>query len=807
MMKNATQVEFTFKEENRRRNRLLTRQMFSNPSLVFGLIVLTILIIIVLFGSSWGSYDPYLVAQSARPYYDTEKKEMIAPPFEPSEEYPIGTDQWGNDLLSLILYGARMTLVAGGYITLVRVFLGGFLGILAGWWEGRFIDRFIKSLSDLISSVPVLLSALIIIYALNISNGLWVFLVALSLVGWTETAQLIRSEVMRIRQKEYIEAAQAIGMTRLEIIVRHVLPNILPYLLVITALEMSAVLLLLAELGFLGTYIGGTSLYIPDVMSSEVFHLAEMPEWGALIAQSAPFIRSAPFIILAPGLAFFIAIVGLNALGEGMRWLFDRFPMSMSLLLHKRTLIFFITFIALSAYIISFTGPKTSYLRVAKSFDVDRAQAHVNALEEIRTQSVDSATEIELYVENAFKELEIGGGWKSHSFIADYHYSDYIHFTDFLSEPMLSYKMPNGESSQKLVFGEDFNIVESKELGSGKVTGKLVFIRHTYVGEEGILASQDLEGKIVIVSERMISSKLAERVALLGARAVLIVMNPNTDLITQETLLIPARSDSDASPPIPVFRITAEVTDRMLAAEGLSYDSFWEPGWDVKILETEISLELSIHKNAAVQTHSTVGFLGGYDANLAQEMVVLFTTYDSQVDIPQNFAGTAMMLEMARTWHENNLDPRRAILFVAWDSASLDAPGASAFIGNPENFKKLTGLASAVPAPMMVWQLDLPNYVDDETLYIHAASDESLRELLLDSAKLTNSPLQLETLLLAQSSEFDSTNILSLELPALALTSYGGDSIAEEATFRAAMQSYGESISYNILNILRKPKY
>ena len=208
-----TTQEFSFKEENRKRNRLLARQMVKNPSLIFGALVLLTLIIIVLFGPGWGSYDPYLVAQSARPHYDSQLKEMVSPPFEPSANYPLGTDQWGNDLLSLLLYGARMTLIAGVYITLTRVVLGTFLGVISGWREGRFIDRIIKSLSDLISSVPVLLSSLIIIYALNIENGLWVFLVALSLVGWTETAQLVRSEVMRIREREFIEAARSIGMT------------------------------------------------------------------------------------------------------------------------------------------------------------------------------------------------------------------------------------------------------------------------------------------------------------------------------------------------------------------------------------------------------------------------------------------------------------------------------------------------------------------------------------------------------------------------------------------------------------------
>ncbi len=803
--------EFSFKAENRRRNRLLMRQMFANPSLLFGLAVLLTLILIVLFGQRWGSYDPYLVAQSARPYYNSELKEMVSPPFEPSDEFPLGSDQWGNDLLSLLLYGARMTLVAGIYITLARVALGTLLGALAGWTEGRLLDRTIKGLSELISSVPVLLSSLIIIYALNIENGLWVFLVALSTVGWTETAQLVRSEVMRIRKREFVLAAESIGLTRLQIAIRHILPNIMPYILVLTALEMSAVLLLLAELGFLGTYIGGSSLYIPDAMSSQVFHLAEVPEWGALIAQSVGYIRSAPYILLAPALAFFIAIAGLNALGEGMRWLFDRWPMSMALLLRKRIVVIAVVFVALSAYVISFTGPKTSYLRVAKSFEVNNAQFHVAALRAIQATSDDPAADIDLYLEEAFQEMEIARGWKAHGFVSDYHFSYRISFADFKQEPRLFFYGP--AEAGGFVFSEDFNVVENEILASGDVFGQLVFVRHTFVNEEDILGDYDFTGKIPIVAARAISPGFAERVARRGAVGLLVVIpSSSSALAHQNSLLIPDREeneDIDEITPIPIFRITAATANKILAGEGLSAQTFGGPGWHIKTLDTQISMSLDIEKTASTETHSTIGFIGGYDTNLASEMVVLYTAYDSQNPSPQNFAGTAMMLEMARTWHQNNLDPRRAILFVAWDGAEAGAPGASAFIGNPENFKNLTGLASAVPRPIMVWDLDLPTNMQDDTLWVHGASDAEMMELLLDADQLIDSPLKFDLLPLVDSPSLSSADMLSIDLPGLTLFREAdtGEMPLSAESLGERMQAYGESVSYTVLNILRKPKY
>ena len=144
-----------------------------NLPLIVGLIVLLGLILIILFGPLWAKHDPNITTQAFIPYYDAELRDLIKPPFAPSWEYPFGTDTWGNDLLSLILHGARVTLIAGAYVTAVRVIIGAFIGSLAGWFAHSRFDRLAMSLISAVASVPALLSAMILIFALDIQNGLW----------------------------------------------------------------------------------------------------------------------------------------------------------------------------------------------------------------------------------------------------------------------------------------------------------------------------------------------------------------------------------------------------------------------------------------------------------------------------------------------------------------------------------------------------------------------------------------------------------------------------------------------------------
>ncbi|MEJ2749332.1 MAG: ABC transporter permease, partial [Anaerolineae bacterium] len=260
--------------------------VWRNTPLMMGIIIVLGLLALVLYGPVWAPQNPYIAGQHIVPHMDWETHQFIRPPLDPSPEYPLGTDQWGADILSMLMHGARNTLVACAFITMVRVILGLILGAMAGWNEGKPIDRFIMGVIGTIASLPLLISTIILIYALDIRRGLLVFIIALSIIGWTEIAQYIRSEFLVLRKMPYIEGAQATGLTGLQIAVRHVLPNVLPQLLVITFLEMGAVLMLLGELGFVGVYIGGGSrIDLTEPLGpTNIVTLTDVPEWGAMIA-------------------------------------------------------------------------------------------------------------------------------------------------------------------------------------------------------------------------------------------------------------------------------------------------------------------------------------------------------------------------------------------------------------------------------------------------------------------------------------------------------------------------------------------
>ena len=163
------------------RGRLSQRDVLRNAPLCLGGLIVLGLFFVVLFGPLWAPDNPYLTGQRTITYEDGQ---IVVPPFAPSPAFPLGTDQWGRDILSLLLYGTRNTLVACTFVTMARLALGLLLGGLAGWNEGRFVDRLVMGGIGLTTALPMLISCMILIFALDIRRGLPVFIVALSLVGW-----------------------------------------------------------------------------------------------------------------------------------------------------------------------------------------------------------------------------------------------------------------------------------------------------------------------------------------------------------------------------------------------------------------------------------------------------------------------------------------------------------------------------------------------------------------------------------------------------------------------------------------------
>lgn len=284
-----------------------------NPPLIFGTLLVVALLGGALFAPVIAPHDPF------EPMIISSGGQILALPYPPGTPNMIlGSDMAARDMLSRLLYGSRYTLLIACVAALLRLVIGTTLGMIAGWY-GR-TSRVVDVLVGVSSSVPSLFFALIPILVINRlsrqQGAIMPFLIALSLTGWAETAVRCRMAVQGLRGSPFVESAYAIGLRKGAILLRHILPNLRDLLLVEGSYAIAAVLLLIAELGFLNVVVGGG---VVDVVGSRV--IAGDPiyaEWGAMLARGLRQ-RNFLWLFLEPLMAFTLAILGFNLLAEGLR--------------------------------------------------------------------------------------------------------------------------------------------------------------------------------------------------------------------------------------------------------------------------------------------------------------------------------------------------------------------------------------------------------------------------------------------------------------------------------------------------------
>lgn len=251
---------------------------------------------------------------------------LLQPPYAPGVgRMPLGSDIYRYDLWSRLLYGARATVLLAGIATLIRISIGMTIGLLAGWYTR--LNGLIGVLVNTSSAIPSLIFAIIPIELANqyviahrnegMTRSIVAFLVALSLTGWAEIATQLRIAVQTLRATPFIESAYSIGQRSHLILWRHVVPNLRSLLLVEAAYSVAAVLLLIAELGFLGFYLGAGAIEI-DFATKRTIITPNVAEWGSMLASGIRY-RRAVLPTLAPLLAFALTILGFNLLAEGLR--------------------------------------------------------------------------------------------------------------------------------------------------------------------------------------------------------------------------------------------------------------------------------------------------------------------------------------------------------------------------------------------------------------------------------------------------------------------------------------------------------
>ncbi|HET8567530.1 MAG TPA: ABC transporter permease [Candidatus Limnocylindria bacterium] len=291
----------------------------SNLPLVLGLAGVVLIAVVALFGPQLASSDPQ--AQRVIVFYPGGRFE--APPTPPDQYYPLGTDPLGRDQLSRLLWGARLTLGATLLGLAGRTIVGLALGLLAGWRRGP-VDTAVVWLTNAVGGFPQLMLALLLVVALR-DLGFLGFVIALAAVGWADLAQFVRSEVLRVRASAYVDAARALGARGSHVLRAHVLRGLAPQLAGVVALEAGSVLLLLAELGFIGLFISGGTFYVDDSNRPILPVRDRAPEWGQMLAGARQYAFSHQYVAFVPGVVVVAAVFAFNLFGEGLRSASDPF--------------------------------------------------------------------------------------------------------------------------------------------------------------------------------------------------------------------------------------------------------------------------------------------------------------------------------------------------------------------------------------------------------------------------------------------------------------------------------------------------
>ena len=367
-----------------RRGRWYFRNFLSNPAFVLGSVMLLALLCLVLLGESLTAASPYQIHGVMM-----VEGEIGAPPYKPSSVFPWGTDHIGRDIQALVLAGGKRTLTLAFFGMLARLFLGTTLGIIAGWQRGSWIDRLVTGAVGVWAAFPITLFAMIIIQALGIQQGMWVFVVALSVVGWGEVAQFVRGQVIALKPQLFIDAARSVGSRTVQILGRHVIPNLVNSLIVLAVLEMGGILMLLAELGYLNIFLGGgfrAMLGEAGRMVPIIATYSDVPEWSAMIANVRQHWRSYPWMAIYPGLAVFLSIMSFNLFGEGLRRFLDDTHANLSRLFNRYTFIAAVMLTVVVALVLQASTPLSQYRVEGLKFDKERVMRDVQILSSAEMQ-------------------------------------------------------------------------------------------------------------------------------------------------------------------------------------------------------------------------------------------------------------------------------------------------------------------------------------------------------------------------------------------------------------------------------------
>jgi peptide/nickel transport system permease protein len=266
------------------------KQLLSDPAALFGVLVIAGMTVAALLAPALAPYPP------DEQFFDGLTLEGA--PLPPGERFWLGTDLLGRDLLSRLIFGARTSLIIGLAANGVAVLTGTLLGVIAGWqggWVGAAIMRF----TDLMMAFPALLLAIAL--AAIFSPSLWIVALVIAMVNWVQVARVVYTQTRGLVEKEFIEACRALGASGLRILARHILPHLLPTMLVWGTLGIATTVLLEATLSYLGVGVRPPT-----------------PSWGNIIFENQTYFATAPWLVFCPGAAILLLALSFNLVGDAL---------------------------------------------------------------------------------------------------------------------------------------------------------------------------------------------------------------------------------------------------------------------------------------------------------------------------------------------------------------------------------------------------------------------------------------------------------------------------------------------------------
>lgn len=266
---------------------LIAYRFGKNKLAMVGLAVITVMLLLCITAPLYISYNAVV------------KQNMAERFIAPGSAHLLGTDQFGRDLFARIIYGGRISLLAGLVVVAIALSIGIVLGGIAGYFGGR-IDNIIMRICDVFMAVPRMLLAMAVVAGLG--QGTFKMLIALSIAAFPGYARTVRASIMTLRGQEFVEAAKCCGTSSARIIFKHVVPNGLGPVIVSATLGLGATILSIASLGFLGIGVASPT-----------------PEWGTILAENRANIRFYPYLGLVPGFFIAISVMCLNFVGDGLR--------------------------------------------------------------------------------------------------------------------------------------------------------------------------------------------------------------------------------------------------------------------------------------------------------------------------------------------------------------------------------------------------------------------------------------------------------------------------------------------------------